>query len=342
MSYAKSGLDRFRKASLDTKDRDVAFSLLYALRLANADFECAASQVTPYSDDSRKEVQMSATAAALAFLKLAELIDEQRSYYKQLLDALPSRIPRVGSMLDKQAEHAASVDNAWKMLVPAAIAATYAVIEQDPATGLMSRLSLSASERDTILHRLRDVLGDGVTRGVQAGQMALVSAGAVLYEVIGNQGRPTRGEKDIRGQGATGQPPQKLGTFQEPAPSLNLPAQQSEISVSDPRPKHEIGETSHIDPLKYYLWRVESLIKRLWVAPPVAMSSKALSVLVKFRLERDGRVGRIDTERTSGNDYYDMSAHRAIRAAEPLPPFPRDLADRYFDVTFTFTAGGKR
>lgn len=48
--------------------------------------------------------------------------------------------------------------------------------------------------------------------------------------------------------------------------------------------------------------------------PTVDLSGKALTVVVKFRLERDGRVGTV-IEQSSGNEYYDLSAQRAIQGA---------------------------
>jgi len=34
-----------------------------------------------------------------------------------------------------------------------------------------------------------------------------------------------------------------------------------------------------------------------------------------------------------------MAAQRAVQSAIPLPPFPPDLTDSYFDAHFTFAVG---
>jgi TonB family protein len=88
-----------------------------------------------------------------------------------------------------------------------------------------------------------------------------------------------------------------------------------------------------------YLSRVQARISSFWTAPPVDLSGKSLIVIVKFRLERDGRISSVMIEQSSGNEYYDLSAHRAIQSAVPLPPFPSDLTESYFDAHFTFAVG---
>ncbi|MBA3752873.1 MAG: TonB C-terminal domain-containing protein, partial [Nitrospira sp.] len=88
-----------------------------------------------------------------------------------------------------------------------------------------------------------------------------------------------------------------------------------------------------------YLARVQARISGFWTAPPVDISGKVLMVMVRFRLERDGRVSSVTIEQSSGNEYYDLAAQRAVQSAVPLPPFPSDLTDSYFDAHFTFAVG---
>jgi TonB family protein len=88
-----------------------------------------------------------------------------------------------------------------------------------------------------------------------------------------------------------------------------------------------------------YLSEVQAHIASFWTAPPVDISGKSLTVIVRFRLERDGRVSSVMIEKPSGNEYYDLSAHRAIQSAIPLPPFPEDFTQSYFDARFTFAVG---
>lgn len=124
--------------------------------------------------------------------------------------------------------------------------------------------------------------------------------------------------------------------FREPQPTVTAPPVMASIPRAKPTPMLRVPGVSGSNP---YLARVQARISGFWTAPPVDISGKALTVTVRFRLERDGRVGAVVIEQSSGNDYYDLAAQRAVQSAIPLPPFPPDLTDSYFDAHFTFAVG---
>ena len=88
-----------------------------------------------------------------------------------------------------------------------------------------------------------------------------------------------------------------------------------------------------------YLGLVRQRISSFWIAPPVDMTGQTYAVVVQFRLHRNGSVTGVLIERSSGNEYYDLSGKRAVLSAIPLPAFPPDLTEPYFDAHFTFTVG---
>ncbi|MBL8037253.1 TonB family protein [Nitrospira sp. CMX1] len=88
-----------------------------------------------------------------------------------------------------------------------------------------------------------------------------------------------------------------------------------------------------------YLALVRQRISNCWSAPPLDLTSQAYVVVVQFRLHRDGKVTGISIEQSSGNEYYDLAGKRAVLSANPLPVFPADISDSYFDAHFTFTVG---
>lgn len=88
-----------------------------------------------------------------------------------------------------------------------------------------------------------------------------------------------------------------------------------------------------------YLGRVRQRISSFWTAPPVDVSGQAYVVIVQFRLHRDGKVTKVEIERSSGNEYYDLAGKRAVLNADPLPAFPPELTESHFDAHFTFTVG---
>ena len=88
-----------------------------------------------------------------------------------------------------------------------------------------------------------------------------------------------------------------------------------------------------------YLGRVRQLISSYWNAPPVDVTAQAYVVIVQFRLHRNGSVTGVTIEQSSGNEYYDLAGKRAVLSAVPLPAFPVELTEPYFDAHFTFTVG---
>jgi len=88
-----------------------------------------------------------------------------------------------------------------------------------------------------------------------------------------------------------------------------------------------------------YLAQVRRKISSMWSAPPVDVTAHVYSVVVKFRLHRDGSVSGVAVEQSSGNEYFDLAGKRAVDSAKPLPGFPTDLTESYFDAHFTFTVG---
>ncbi len=104
-------------------------------------------------------------------------------------------------------------------------------------------------------------------------------------------------------------------------------------------PARDSGSSSFNIPMSNpYLALVQARIRKFWEPPDIGALEKP-RVVVRFRLERNGQISSIVIEESSGNDYYDMSAQRAIRNAMPLPPFPQDLTDSSFDAHFTFFVG---
>lgn len=88
-----------------------------------------------------------------------------------------------------------------------------------------------------------------------------------------------------------------------------------------------------------YLALVRQRISNAWNAPPMDLTSHAYVVVIQFRLHKDGLVSGVAIEQSSGNEYYDLAGKRAVLNANPLPKFPADITDQYFDAHFTFTVG---
>jgi len=88
-----------------------------------------------------------------------------------------------------------------------------------------------------------------------------------------------------------------------------------------------------------YLALVRQRISNSWNAPPLDLTGQAYVVIIQFRLYKNGSVTGVTIEQSSGNEYYDLAGKRAVLSANPLPVFPPDISDPYFDAHFTFTVG---
>lgn len=137
------------------------------------------------------------------------------------------------------------------------------------------------------------------------------------------------------------QPAAKLDIPKEVKPSeaTSKPAPQQEVKVpaaKTPETTLRISGTAGSNP---YWARVQSIISSQWEPPPVAMEGQTYTMIVKFRLQRDGTIKDVVVQQSSGNAYFDMAGQRAVLRPRFLPVFPADMADSYKDVEMVFRVG---
>ena len=85
-----------------------------------------------------------------------------------------------------------------------------------------------------------------------------------------------------------------------------------------------------------YYDRVWAQIRSSWVLPAGVTSKVSLLTIIGIRIASDGEIEQFWIEERSGNDYYDQSALRAIRKANPLPALPDELSDAPLEVGINF------
>ena len=115
-----------------------------------------------------------------------------------------------------------------------------------------------------------------------------------------------------------------------PQQDLKIPA------VKTPETTLKISGTAGSDP---YWTRVQSIISSQWEPPPVDMAGQTYTVVVKFRLHRDGSIKDVAVQQSSGNAYFDMAGQRAVLRPRTLPVFPAEMTDNYKDVEMVFRVG---
>jgi len=90
-------------------------------------------------------------------------------------------------------------------------------------------------------------------------------------------------------------------------------------------------------PEQVHAGMVQAKIKQDWALPQNFPRGKnPLAAVIVIMIERDGRVQKAWFEKKSGNDAYDQMAMRAIKKAEPLPPFLKGMSGNTVAIGIRF------
>lgn len=119
---------------------------------------------------------------------------------------------------------------------------------------------------------------------------------------------------------------------------------QKEIPSGDRAEGEEIGKRRlsglgrEIVDLRYrvYYDAIWRRIREAWVLPEGIVKGASIEMTVALRIKRDGFIESYWVEKGSGNVYFDQSALRAIKKAEPLPPPPEDFREEIFEIGVRF------
>lgn len=137
------------------------------------------------------------------------------------------------------------------------------------------------------------------------------------------------------------QPAAKLDVPKEIKPSetsiKSAPQQEAKVPAAKaPDLTLKISGTAGSNP---YWARVQSIISSQWEPPPIDMAGQTYTMIVRFRLQRDGTIKDVVVQQSSGNAYFDMAGQRAVLRPRVLPAFPAEMADSYKDVEMVFRVG---
>jgi len=86
---------------------------------------------------------------------------------------------------------------------------------------------------------------------------------------------------------------------------------------------------------KLYYTEVWNAIRSRWALPTVLRSSSLEAVIILV-IQRDGQILESRFEKRSGNEAFDDSAMRAVKKANPLPPFPEIYSPRQAEIGVRF------
>ena len=85
-----------------------------------------------------------------------------------------------------------------------------------------------------------------------------------------------------------------------------------------------------------YYTKIWSAVRQNWALPEFLKSQHLETILIVV-VRRDGKVLDLRIEKGSGNALYDDSAKRAVRKADPLPPFPDVYTAPQEEIALRFT-----
>ncbi len=86
-------------------------------------------------------------------------------------------------------------------------------------------------------------------------------------------------------------------------------------------------------PYTLYLQGMHRRIGMNWFRPQVPAGT---ATVIYFRIQRDGTIGEVKVETSSGNGTFDRAALSAVRSSSPLNPLPFAYDGTYLGVHLTF------
>jgi TonB family protein len=118
----------------------------------------------------------------------------------------------------------------------------------------------------------------------------------------------------------------------DPAPSTPAQAPNSPVSSIE-----LLTPTAGVD-FSQYTAKMSSDLKKHWYAamPQAALTGEKGKAVVRFQIQRDGKVENISLEETSGKDVLDQAAVKAVRDSSPLDPLPSTFKGPYMVLRFIF------
>ncbi len=108
-----------------------------------------------------------------------------------------------------------------------------------------------------------------------------------------------------------------------------------EVAQLSPKPSRAVIDMK----LKTYYNTIWRRIEEQWIIPEGLMEEVREIPIIVIKIQRDGSIMESWFEQKSGSSIYDESAIRAIKKANPLPPFPQELEEDFLEIGIRFHPG---
>jgi TonB family protein len=115
------------------------------------------------------------------------------------------------------------------------------------------------------------------------------------------------------------------------------PEATEEVAHIAPKPSRAVIDMK----LKTYYHSIWRRIQEEWILSPSLLEEiEDPETVIVIKIRRDGSIVDSWFEEKSGSPIYDESAMRAIKKANPLPPFPEELEEDILEVGIRFNPRG--
>ncbi|SFM75098.1 energy transducer TonB [Thermodesulforhabdus norvegica] len=119
-------------------------------------------------------------------------------------------------------------------------------------------------------------------------------------------------------------PSQKIASWEKLIPVI--PVKKSGEETAENRKTErtvEEGDAEYGLARRLYYSEVWRAIQKQWALPVEFLGRGDLEAVIVIKVRRDGKILSMRFEKKSGNSLFDDSAWKAVKKADPLPPFPR-------------------
>jgi TonB family protein len=121
------------------------------------------------------------------------------------------------------------------------------------------------------------------------------------------------------------------------------PAHDSAPSAAAQAPNPPVNSVELLTPtagvdFSQYTTKMSSDFKKRWYAsmPQAALTGEKGKTVVRFQIQRDGKIESISLEESSGRESLDQAAMKAVRDSNPLDPLPSAFKGPYIALRFIF------
>lgn len=190
LHWALDAKETISSFSPEGDEPDFSLQAMTNIRVAANKLVSARATLNPFLKSNNKYINKSASGFDTAYNALLLSFDKNLSILEKVANMTNEEgASNIGTISKEASEFAAQADEGWKLLVYAAIASTYALVDNEREEGGGHHyLTITTEEKVMLLKELQDLFGDKIKIGFQAGQHSTFAAPAVLWQFLTEEG----------------------------------------------------------------------------------------------------------------------------------------------------------